>query len=162
MRTRIAMLLASALLISSLGANAQAMKTDHWSRAELLERSKHLQELAAKSDGAASETLEKYPHHYTTLAFRRSSGGGELHQHFADIFFILDGHASVLTGGELVDAKTTAPGETRGKSVEGGTRQELRAGDVVHIPAGVPHQMLLNEGDSITYFVIKAEESRTE
>lgn len=162
MRTRIAMLLASALLISSLGANAQAMKTDHWSRAELLERSKHLQELAAKSDGAASETLEKYPHHYTMLAFRRSSGGGELHQHFADIFFILDGHASVLTGGQLVDAKTTAPGETRGKSVEGGTRQELRAGDVVHIPAGVPHQMLLNEGDSITYFVIKAEESQTE
>lgn len=162
MGTRTAMLLASALLIGTLGAYAQTMKTDQWSRADLLERAKHLQELAAKGNGSASETLEKYPHHYTMLAFRRGGGGGELHEHFADIFFILDGHATVFTGGQLVDAKTTAPGEIRGKSVEGGTRQELRAGDVVHIPAGMPHQMLLNEGDSVTYFVIKVEESQTE
>lgn len=162
MGTRTAMLLASALLMSTLGAIAQAMKTDHWSRVDLLERAKYLRELAAKGDGSASETLEKYPHHYTMLAFRRSSGGGELHQHFADIFFILDGHATVLTGGQLVDPKSAAPGETRGKSVEGGTRQELRAGDVVHIPAGMPHQMLLKQGDSVTYFVVKTEDSQTE
>lgn len=148
--------------MSTLGANAQAMKSDHWSKAELLERAKHLQEMAAAGDGSASETLEKYPHHYAMLAFRRSSGGGELHQHFADIFYILDGHATVVTGGQLVDSKTTAAGEIRGKSVEGGTRQEVRAGDVVHIPAAMPHQMLLNSGDSVTYFVIKVEETRTE
>src|SRR5581483_8392988 len=108
-------------LIGTLGANAQAMKSDHFSRAQLLERAKHLQEAAARGDGSASETLAMYPHHYTMLAFRRSSGGGELHQHFADIFFILDGHATVVTGGQLTGQKTTAPGEMRGKSVEGGT-----------------------------------------
>jgi len=161
MRIVIAMPLALVLLLSAMGANAQAMKTDHWSKSELLERAKHLQELAER-DGGASETLEKYPHHYTMLAFRRSSGGGELHQHFADIFFILDGHATVLTGGQLVDPKTAAPGEIRGTSVAGGTSQELRAGDVVHIPAGMPHQVLLNAGESITYFVIKVEESRAD
>ena len=117
-------------------------------------------ELAAKSDGSASETLEKYPHHYTMLAFRQHSGGGELHQNFADIFYILDGRASVLTGGSLVDEKTSGPGEMRGKSVEGGSRQELKAGDVVHIPAGMPHQMLVAEGESITYYVVKVEETR--
>jgi mannose-6-phosphate isomerase-like protein (cupin superfamily) len=162
MANRTAMLLGLAILMGTLGANAQDMKSDHWSKSELLDRAKHLQELAAKGDGSASETIEKYPHHYTMLAFRSASGGGELHQHFADIFYILDGHATVLTGGQLVDPKTTAPGEIRGKSVEGGTRQELRASDVVHIPAGMPHQMLLNEGESVTYFVIKVEESRTE
>lgn len=162
MKSSLGKLFASALLIWALGANAQAMKSDHWSTAELLERAKHLQAMADKGDGSASETLEKYPHHYTMLAFRKHSGGGELHQNFADIFFILDGHASVLTGGQLVDQKTTAPGEIRGKSVEGGTRQELKAGDVVHIPAGTPHQMLLSDGDTVTYFVVKVEESRTE
>jgi len=162
MAKKTAILLASALLTAALGASAQTMESDHWSRAELLERAKHLQELAGKGDGSASETLEKYPHHYTMLAFRRSSGGGELHQYFADVFYVLDGHATVLTGGQLVDPKTTAPGEVRGKSVEGGKHQELRAGDVVHIPAGMPHQMLLNQGDSITYFVIKVEESPIE
>jgi mannose-6-phosphate isomerase-like protein (cupin superfamily) len=152
--------LLSALVIFAMGVYAQTMKSDHRSTAELLERAKHLQELAAKSDGSASETLEKYPHHYTMLAFRQHSGGGELHQNFADIFYILDGRASVLTGGSLVDEKQTGPSELRGKSVEGGSRQELKAGDVVHIPAGMPHQMLLAEGQSVTYYVVKVEETR--
>ena len=73
--------------------------------------------------------------------------------------FSMATHA-VLTGGSLVEQKTTGPGEIRGKSVEGGSRQELRAGDVVHIPAGMPHQMLVSDGESITYFVVKVEESR--
>ena len=96
------------------------------------------------------------------MPFASSNGGGELHQNFADIFFILDGHATIVTGGNLVEAKTTGPGEIRGKSVEGGTRQELRAGDVVHIPAGMPHQILVADGDSVTYFVVKVEEDRSE
>ena len=136
------------------------MKSDHWSTAELLERAKQLQAKAAAGDGSASETLEKYPHHYTMLAFRQSSGGGELHQNFADIFFILDGHATVVTGGTLVDEKTAGPGEIRGKSVDGGTRQDVKAGDVIHIPAGMPHQTLVAPANSVTYFVVKVEESR--
>lgn len=153
-------LIALAFLMGAMGAQAQTMKLDHWSKAELLERAKHLQALAAKGDGSASETLEKYPHHYTMLAFRQASGGGELHQNFADIFFILDGHATVVTGGKIADEKSTGPGEVRGKSVEGGARQEIRAGDVVHIPAGTPHQTLVGGGDTVTYFVVKVEETR--
>jgi mannose-6-phosphate isomerase-like protein (cupin superfamily) len=159
MRNTAVRLFGSLLLVGAMGAYAQTMKSDHWSTAQLLERAKHLQQLAAKGDGSASETLEKYPHHYTMLAFRQSSGGGELHQNFADIFFILDGHATVVTGGKIADEKSTGPGEIRGKSVEGGTRQDVKAGDVVHIPAGMPHQTLVNQGDTVTYFVIKVEES---
>jgi mannose-6-phosphate isomerase-like protein (cupin superfamily) len=150
----------AAFLLLAMGVCAQTMKSDHWSTAELMERAKQLQAKAAAGDGSASETLEKYPHHYTMLAFRQSSGGGELHQNFADIFYILDGHATVVTGGSLVDQKATAPGEIRGKSVEGGSRQDVKAGDVVHIPAGMPHQTLVAPGNSVTYFVVKVEESR--
>jgi len=153
-------ILIPALVIFAMEVYGQTMKSDHWSTAELLERAKHLRDLAAKGDGSASETLEKYPHHYTMLAFRQHSGGGELHQNFADIFFILDGRASVLTGGSLADQKSSGPGEIRGKSVEGGTRQEVKAGDVVHIPAAMPHQMLLAEGESVTYYVVKVEENK--
>jgi mannose-6-phosphate isomerase-like protein (cupin superfamily) len=150
----------AAVLLLAMGANAQTMKSDHWSSAQLLERAKHLREIAAKGEGSASETLEKYPHHYTMLAFRTRNGGGEVHQNFADTFYIVDGHASVLTGGELVDTKTSAPGEIRGASVKGGSTQELQPGDVVHIPAGMPHQMLVADGESVTYFVVKIEENR--
>ena len=160
MRTSFKTIIAAALLLLSLGANPQDMKSDHWTPAQLLERANHLREIAAQGDGSASETLERYPHHYTMLAFRSRSGGGELHQNFADLFYILDGHATVLTGGDVVDAKTTGPGEVRGASVKGGSRQDLKAGDVVHIPAGMPHQMLVAEGETVTYFVVKIQESQ--
>ncbi|MBS1802042.1 MAG: cupin domain-containing protein [Acidobacteria bacterium] len=160
MRFAAVKLFGAVLLMGAMGAQAQTMKSDHWSKAELLERAKHLQEKAAKGDGSASETLEKYPHHYTMLAFRQKSGGGELHQNFADMFVILDGHATVVTGGSVVEQKTVEAGEIRGKSVEGGSRQEVKAGDVVHIPAGMPHQMLVADGETVTYFVVKAEEAR--
>jgi mannose-6-phosphate isomerase-like protein (cupin superfamily) len=160
MRKIVSRILISALMVSAMGVYAQTMKLDHWTTAELLERAKHLKELAVKADGSASETLEKYPHHYTMLAYRQHSGGGELHQNFADIFFILEGHATVVIGGSVVDPKTTAPGEIRGKSVDGGSRQELKAGDVVHIPSGTPHQTLVADGEAVTYFVVKVEETR--
>jgi mannose-6-phosphate isomerase-like protein (cupin superfamily) len=153
---------AGVMLISiglAKGAIAQEMKSDHWSRGELLERAKHLQALAAEK-GSASEKLETYPHHFTMLAFRNRDGGGEVHQNYADVFFIVDGKATLVTGGEVVEPKTTGPGETLGTSVKGGSRQELKAGDVVHIPAGMPHQMLLADGDTVTYYVVKVEETR--
>jgi mannose-6-phosphate isomerase-like protein (cupin superfamily) len=152
--------IAAAFTLLSARAYSQTMISDHWTPAQLLERAQHLKQLAAQGDGSASETMEKYPHHYTMLAFRRRDGGGELHQNFADLFYILDGHVTLLTGGEVVDAKTTAPGEIRGASVKGGTGQELKAGDVVHIPAGMAHQMLVPAGSTVTYFVVKIEESR--
>ena len=68
-------ILIPALVIFAMEVYGQTMKSDHWSTAELLERAKHLRDLAAKGDGSASETLEKYPHHYTMLAFRQHSGG---------------------------------------------------------------------------------------
>jgi len=156
-RTLLKLLPATALLFA-LGAHSQTMKTDHWSSAQLLERAQHLRELAAQHDGSASETLEKYPRHYTMLSFRSHDGGGERHENFADMFVILEGHATLLTGGEVADAKTTAPGEIRGSGVKGGTRQELQPGDIVHIPAGTPHQMLVLAGQTITYFVVKTQE----
>jgi mannose-6-phosphate isomerase-like protein (cupin superfamily) len=149
----------AAILLLSLGAYSQTMKSDHWSPAQLLERAQHLRQLAAQGDGSASETLDKYPHHYTMLAFRSRNGGGELHQNYADLFYILDGHATLLTGGSVADAKTTAPGEIRGTSVKGGDPQELKAGEVVHIPAGVAHQMTMADGETVTYFVVKIQET---
>lgn len=149
---------AAAALLLAIGVSAQTMKFDHWTQAQLLERAQHLRQQAAQGDGSASETLEKYPRHYTMLAFRSRSGGGELHENYADVFYILDGGATVVTGGALVDRHASGPGEVRGSSVDGGTRQDVKAGDVVHIPAGMTHQMVLPEGGTVTYFVIKIQE----
>lgn len=93
------------------------------------------------------------------LAFRSRSGAGELHLHFADIFTIVDGHATLVTGGQLIDPRDSHPGEMAGTGVKGGSAQELHAGDIVHIPAGMPHQMQVAPGETVTYFVVKVEET---
>ena len=104
------------------------MTLDHWTPAQLLERAQHLKQLAAQGDGSASETLDKYPRHFTMLAFRNRSGGGELHQNYADLFYILDGHATIVSGGQVENPKITAPGEVRGTDVMGGaSRKSLPA-----------------------------------
>lgn len=163
MRILTRVIIPAAFVLLSMGALSQTMtstekpdqKAAVWPPAQLLERAQHLRQLAAKSDGSASETVDNYPHHYTMLAFRSHSGGGEMHENFTDLFYILEGHGALITGGKVADAKTTAPGEVRGSAVMGGARQEFKAGDVVHIPAGVPHQMLVPEGETVTYFVVK-------
>jgi uncharacterized RmlC-like cupin family protein len=131
---------------------------DHWSAAVLLERAAYLRKLARHGDGSASETLREFPNHSAMLLFRSRDGGAEVHENFADIFYVLEGHATLLTGGVVAGAASIAPGETRGSGIEGGARQQLRAGDVAHVPAGLPHQMLVAAGQTTTCLVMKIQE----
>jgi len=132
---------------------------DHWKLADLLERGKHLREIAEKGDGLGGEVLAKYPHHFTVLTYRNCTGESEIHEHYADMFYIVDGATTLVTGGRIVGARQTGPGETRGESLEGGESRVLRVGDVAHVPAGVPHHMVVEQGNTVTYFVMKNQES---
>jgi mannose-6-phosphate isomerase-like protein (cupin superfamily) len=131
---------------------------EHWSSVVLLERAAFLRKLARYSSGAASETVTEYSNHATMLCVCSRDGDAEVHQNFADFFFVLEGRATLLIGGSLTRAKTVALGEMRGIAIEGGTRQELRAGDAVRIPAGVPHQILIAGENTISCFVLKIQE----
>ena len=133
-------------------------QVDHWSPAILLERAAYLHKLAKHGDGSASETLKEYPQHCAMLSFRSRDGEVEMHEKFADLFCVLAGKATLVTGGVVSGARTIAPGETRGVSIEGGTRQTLRAGDFAHVPAATPHQMLVKADETFTALVMKVEE----
>jgi mannose-6-phosphate isomerase-like protein (cupin superfamily) len=132
---------------------------DHWSPAVLLERAAYLRKMAKFGDGSASETLKEYPQHCAMLSFRSRNGEAEAHQRFADLFVVISGTATLVTGGVVSGAQTVAPGETRGTSIEGGARQALRAGDVAHVPAGTPHQFLVSTDNTVTCFVVKIQEA---
>ncbi len=132
---------------------------DHWPLAILLERAAYLRKLAKLGDGSASETLKEYPQHATMLLFRSRDGQAELHENFADIFHVLEGRATLITGGTLIGAETIAPGEIRGASINSGSRQELQAGDVAHVPAGLPHQMLVLGDKTVTCMVVKIQQN---
>ena len=132
---------------------------DHWTAPLLLERAAYLRKLAKHGDGSASETLKEYPQHFAMLSFRSRSGEVEVHECFADLFVVLAGAATLVTGGTVAGARIVAPGETRGDSIAGGTLQNLRPGDVAHVPAGTPHQMLLKGDETITSLVMKVQET---
>ncbi len=111
-----------------------------------------------KTTGSVTEPLDTYSNHSTMLTVRTKSGGAELHEHFSDIFFVLDGNATLTTGGTIAEPHSVSAGETRGTSVQGGMERKLGKGDVVHISPNTPHQLSLANGQSLTYFVVKVRE----
>jgi mannose-6-phosphate isomerase-like protein (cupin superfamily) len=134
---------------------------DHWSPAVLLERASYLRKMALYGSGAASEVLQEFSRHCAQLLVRCRDGEAEVHDHFADVFYVLEGRATLETGGSVTGAKTVAPGETRGTALERGHKQELRAGEVAHVSAGVPHRMLIPGDQTTSFLVLKIEEELT-
>jgi mannose-6-phosphate isomerase-like protein (cupin superfamily) len=111
----------------------------------------------AKATGAASDTLADYGADKLMLAARTATGGAEVHAHFEDIFIVTEGAATLITNGTVIDPQTNASGETKGASIQNGDSQPLAKGDIIHIPAGVPHQMILAPNTVFKYIVIKVK-----
>lgn len=143
-------------LAQDAGSGAAAF-ADVYSQDELMSMEKKLMEKTDAS-GLATQTIKKYASDYSTLAFRKQSGKAELHQKFADFYFVVAGNATLVSGGHMVNSATTAPGEVRGDSIQGGKETKLKKGDIVHIPADIPHQLLLTKGDTFQYFIVKVQE----
>jgi mannose-6-phosphate isomerase-like protein (cupin superfamily) len=106
---------------------------------------------------AASRTaqLGHGPGYTYAVTHRDSSGGLEVHRDWTDVFVVEAGSATLLTGGVAEGAQETTPGEWRGGTARGATRAPIKGGDVVVIPAGTPHQMLLGPREQITYIAFK-------
>jgi glc operon protein GlcG len=92
---------------------------------------------------------------YMVHASRREKPGqAEIHTKDADVIYVLEGSATFVTGGEAVDAKTTAPDELRGSSIRNGETRKIAKGDVIVVPHGVPHQFL-EVTNPFLYYVVK-------
>jgi beta-galactosidase beta subunit len=92
---------------------------------------------------------------YMVHASRRESAGqAEVHVKDADIIYVLEGSTTFVTGGTVVDGKTTAPDEIRGTAVKDGETRRLGKGDVIIVPNGTPHWFKEVEGP-VLYYVVK-------
>jgi quercetin dioxygenase-like cupin family protein len=85
---------------------------------------------------------------------RQASPTSEIHAREADLFFVIDGDATQMLGGAVVDGKETAPGQIRGSRTEGGATYQLRKGDVMWVPATMPH-WFPEIRDPLSYLLIK-------
>jgi mannose-6-phosphate isomerase-like protein (cupin superfamily) len=96
-------------------------------------------------------------HGLVILANRRGAGEVEVHARTNHVFIIVEGEATLVTGGTLVGAHQTAPDQTRAPSVQGGEAHHLTKGDVITIPAKTPHWFKEVPTQTIAYYAINTE-----
>jgi mannose-6-phosphate isomerase-like protein (cupin superfamily) len=143
------------LLLPLAGAEPAGYK--YWSAAELKGME---QKLAPKVNAqkVVAENLAKFGADRAIMVHREGSGAAELHKTDADLIVVVSGAGTLVVGGTMPGSKTTAPGEVRAASIDGGTRQRMAPGDILHIPPRTPHQVMLEPGSQITYFTLKVKE----
>jgi uncharacterized protein GlcG (DUF336 family) len=125
--------------LAVIGANALSSGTNgheaqYFSRADLARKF------------AKGGLLLETPGYKIDAGRRDAPGAPELHEREVDVMRVVEGSATVVTGGEI-----------QGERIEGGEKRELAAGDVLAIPSGVPHQFV-EVSDPFLYFVVKVEE----
>ena len=125
-------------------AGADALKTPVTTQ---VEQRKAAQVEAAFAQGETGATLVEGTAFRVAASRRDGMGLAEVHATDTDIFYVLEGRATVVTGGELVDGKQTSPNEIRGSAIRGG--------DVLTIPRGVPH-WFRSVAAPFHYYVVKS------
>lgn len=85
---------------------------------------------------------------------REKGGSVEVHEKETDVLYVTDGAATFVTGGTMVGGKSTKPGQHIGTDIKGGQTHNLVKGDVVVVPAGIPH-WFKEVPKSVSYYVVK-------
>lgn len=136
---------ASAMLSAAMPAAPKAPAVSYFPKAQVAEAFSKGAVLLDGSDGRD----------YMVHASRREKPGmAEVHAKDTDVIYVLDGAATFVTGGTVVDARTVAPDEIRGSSIQGGETRKISKGDVITVSNGTPHWFEQVEGP-LTYYVVK-------
>jgi len=151
--TRLAAVVAVGVLATPLRA-ADPPGFKHWTAAELKQRDAALATHVA-ADHSSRETLADYGDHRFRLLYRDADGNPEQHDAIIDIVYVQSGEGTLMMGGTMEGRRGTNPGEWVGTALVGGNRHPLGTGDIVHIPAGIPHSFLVPPGKHITYVLLK-------
>ncbi len=104
---------------------------------------------------AGADRAGAWGNHSLLLLRREGDGEAEVHETQVDIITVISGEATLVLGGTVVEGRSTGVGEIRGKSITGGVTKKMEPGDIFHIPAKIPHQMLVPK--LVTVQVVKVE-----
>ena len=128
----------------------------YWSAESLDGLTGELQQRAAASARhVAAKPLLVTRTHVVLAIHRDATGTVEQHQGMTDYLVITSGQGTLVLGGDIVDREAIGPGEYRGSSIEGGRRIPVEPGDQIDIPPNMPHHVIVEEGKSITYLIVK-------
>ena len=91
------------------------------------------------------------------LAQRREAGPAEYHDRTNHVFIMVEGEATMVVGGTMVEPKRTGPYQMRAPSIDGGTTYHLSKGDVITIPAKTPHWFKEIPTKTVAYYAVNIE-----
>ena len=149
--------LAAALVLLPLAAIAQTKTGDDKAVRHITGRTldTELKKGMTKDAFYSEIIITQAPAYRVINTTRDKPGEAEIHDGWTDHIFVQEGEATFVTGGKIDGSKVTAPGQHRGKSITGGTSRPMRPGDYFLIPAGTPHQMLVDPGKRIKFIAFK-------
>lgn len=114
----------------------------------------HLQAASVRATFAKGAPIVETARYKVHASRRVEPGLAEVHQFETDVIYVLEGQATLVTGGIVVEPRTSAPGEIRGAFIDGGETRELGPGDVVIVPPGTPHWFKA-ASNPFLYYVVK-------
>ncbi len=101
------------------------------------------------------DLIEHTPDHAAILLRRTAPGKAEVHETETDVWYVVNGGCTFVTGGSLIGGAKISPGQIRGSGISGGDERKIAKGDFIRVPAGVPHWVKKIEGKEIVYIVVK-------
>lgn len=153
------LLIAEQALFMGMKAQAQAARAARESQVTFVTaRQIDAAARAAKAklrDGVWYSTFDNNKLFSTGVVRRTVATLAEEHASWTDVWYVISGEGTVVTGGSLVEPKTESPGELRGRGISGGVEHHVAPGDVITVPAGVPHWVRTISGKEIVYLVVK-------
>ena len=96
------------------------------------------------------------PEYRVGMARREGPGDAEVHDIDTDIFYVFEGKATLVSGGEMVEPRTVGPTEHRAPSTRGGETRTVTKGDIIVIPRTVPHWFKEVGVAPFIYLVVKS------
>jgi mannose-6-phosphate isomerase-like protein (cupin superfamily) len=97
----------------------------------------------AKSDRkdnapTVTENILRVAPYNASLEYRAAVGPAAVHEKEAEFFYVIDGSATMVTGGKLVEEKRNGDNLT-GTGIEGGTPRSVAKGDFIVVPENTAH-----------------------
>lgn len=156
-------LLATFILLTSTSTFAQALPNDgprdyvRWD-SEFVQATADRLERELGDNSLVWETVGNYEGHSIYLVLRGKTGQAEIHETESDVQIGVRGTALSVVGGELVDAKSLPRKQIRGTAINGGERRKTAPGDLIHIPPGIAHQLIVDPDEPYLYLLFKIDE----
>ena len=134
----LALLTIAATTSAQTPAPTDRTKATHFSAADLQAA---LAKLPTDRPNAAARVFTLVPYAVSVEQRQPREQGAASHADRAELFYVIDGAGTMLTGGTITDGKQTGV-NTQGTTIAGGTRIVFKTGDFIMVPSGVPHQFV--------------------